>query len=436
MFLVKHPSDGPFYDQIKAFNAKHGIHALPFPPPRGSKNGGEPILTLQQVLGNSPSAVNAIKWINHNKQIVFHALGDCGSVRGPATQNLVVDKMLADFSEAKDIEVPQFHVLLGDVVYSFGEVKYYYDQFYDPYREYPAPILAAAGNHDAMVAPEIASKSLEGYFRNFCATGYEVMPEAGGLARTAQIQPGVFFTFESPFVTIIFLYSNALEDPGVIADADIGNSQLQFLQTALTRLKKSNYKGALLFAHHHPAYTLSRHGWSVDMQQQIDQICTKVGLWPHADLAGHAHNYQRFTRLRSDGTQVPYVVCGNGGHNVQRLNLHAGDPIRAPQVVQKASRGSTASPLRDEVVFENYDDKNYGYLRIVADAKQLRIEYHAATDGTAIKSPNDAVTVGLADRKIVHYTAPDLGHEKAARKVAGDAAKAKGAGPPAITPRG
>jgi predicted phosphodiesterase len=42
---------------------------------------------------------------------------------------------------------------LGDVVYSFGEAAYYYDQFYDPFRNYPAPIFAVPGNHDGMVAP-------------------------------------------------------------------------------------------------------------------------------------------------------------------------------------------------------------------------------------------------------------------------------------------
>jgi hypothetical protein len=241
------------------------------------------VLTLQAVLGND---ARAIQWITGNGQIVFHSTGDCGSVNGPATQNLVVDKMLADFDEASPAELPQFHLLLGDVVYSFGEVKYYYDQFYDPYRDYPGPILAAAGNHDGMIAPDLATTSLEGFRRNFCATDFEVMPEAGQLSRTAQIQPGVFFTFEAPFVTIIVLYSNALEDPGVIADSDVGNTQLTFLRAALTRLKKSKYQGALLLAHHHPPYTLSRHGWSIEMQAQIDQICQEVGLWPHADLSG------------------------------------------------------------------------------------------------------------------------------------------------------
>jgi Calcineurin-like phosphoesterase len=427
-FIVKHPSDGPYYDQIDAFNKKHGLQALPFPAPRG---GEEPILTLEEVLGNNAAAIANIK---QNNQIVFHSTGDCGSTRGPKTENLVVDKMLADFNETRNSEIPQFHLLLGDIVYSFGEVKYYYDQFYEPYRDYPGPILAAAGNHDGMAAPDTHEASLDGFTRNFCAADFEVMPEAGGLSRTAQIQPGVFFTLDAPFVTVIVLYSNALEDPGVIAGPQIGESQLTFLRAALTRLKAENYPGAILLAHHHPAYTLAKHGWSVDMQASIDGICAEVGLWPHADLAGHAHNYQRFTRHRDDGTEIPYVVCGNGGHNVQRLSKTNGAVIRAPQIIQEASKDDKlATPLRDQVVFENYDDGDYGYLRIVVDQNQLRIEYHPASDGEQAKTPDDFVTIDLKTRQRVNYSAPVLGRPQAARDVAAAATKAKTAGKPVKT---
>jgi Iron/zinc purple acid phosphatase-like protein C len=221
------------------------------------------------------------------------------------------------------------------------------------------------------------------------------------------------------------LYSNALEDPGVIADSDVGNTQLTFLRAALTRLKKSNYQGALLFAHHHPPYTLSRHGWSIEMQAQIDQVCQDVGLWPHADLSGHAHNYQRFTRHRADGTAIPYVVCGNGGHNVQRLSKTAGTVIRAPQIVQQASAATASTPAADQIVFENYDDGDYGYLRVIANATQLRIEYHPAADGSAAKAPNDFVTVDLKTRALVPYNAPALGLPQAAAATAASAAKAQ-----------
>src|SRR5262249_18286574 len=50
-------------------------------------------------------------------------------------------------------------------------------------------------------------------------------------------------------------YSNTLEDPGVISDPTIGNSQLTYLKTALQRVKSERFNGALILAHHHPAYT-------------------------------------------------------------------------------------------------------------------------------------------------------------------------------------
>jgi hypothetical protein len=397
---------------------------LPFPAPRGLP---EPALTLEEVLGGvngAPANVQAAaaataQKIEAAKQIVFHARGDCGNTTSTGSQNQVVDKMISDFDEPDADTIPQFQLLLGDVVYSFGEAKYYYDQFYEPNRDYPAPILAAAGNHDGMVSPLAGAQSLTAYMRNFCATDFEVTPEALGLSRTAQIQPGVFFTFEaSSFVRILVLYSNTLEDPGVIADgvvkgSAIGTAQLDFLQAALTRAKTENFKGALLLADHHPPYTYARHGWSAGMLAQIDKICDKVGVWPHAFLSGHAHNYQRFTRTRNtDETQVPYIVCGNGAHSpLQKLSKSAGATMRAPQITQPASAD------QDQVVFERYDDTNYGYLRIIGTPSQLCIEYHSASDGTTTKSPSDSVTIDLATRKIVNYVAEDLGHPAAGKKV-------------------
>jgi hypothetical protein len=68
----------------------------------------------------------------------------------------------------------------------------------------------------------------------------------------------VFFTFEAPLLRIVALYSNVLEDPGVIASKEIGTSQLDYLKAALTRAK--DFQGALILAHHHPAYTVgSKH---------------------------------------------------------------------------------------------------------------------------------------------------------------------------------
>jgi Calcineurin-like phosphoesterase len=406
VFRVPHPSDADAYKEIDKLNAEHKLFPLPFPAPRG---GVEPRLTLADVFGGNKAAIQRI---TRSGQLVFHATGDCGSTKGPSTQNEVADKMTADFNETDPKEVPQFALLLGDVVYSFGEGKYYYDQFYEPYRDYPAPILACAGNHDGMVSPEAHATSLDAYLRNFCAQQFVVTPEAGGLSRTAQIQPGVFFTFEAPFVRVLALYSNTLEDPGVIADSHVGNSQLDFLAAALARVKSEQYEGALIIADHHPPFTVARHGWSIEMLAQIDAVCDKAGVWPHAFLSGHAHNYQRFTRTRrTDNAQIPYIVCGNGGHGLQKLTRQNEPVLRVPQIVQSASKNT------DEVVLENYDDTNFGYLRVVATASQLRIEYHSASDGLAVKAPNDYVTIDLASRQVGHFTATNRHRVEAAAQL-------------------
>jgi hypothetical protein len=82
LFRVKHPSDAAAYKEIDQLNREHKIAPLPFPAPRG---GVEPRLTLQEVLGGNPAPIQTI---TGNRQIVFHATGDCGSTRGPKTQRL------------------------------------------------------------------------------------------------------------------------------------------------------------------------------------------------------------------------------------------------------------------------------------------------------------------------------------------------------------
>ena len=107
----------PVTDQKeKEINALEAV-----PEPAG--NATEPILTLQQVYGSAGESV--VQAIQQAGQIVFHSVGDTGSVAGPSTQSLVADKMVTDFSEANAADVPSFLFHLGDVVYYFGEAGYY-----------------------------------------------------------------------------------------------------------------------------------------------------------------------------------------------------------------------------------------------------------------------------------------------------------------------
>jgi hypothetical protein len=135
------------------------------------------------------------------------------------------------------------------------------------------------------------------------------------------------------------------------------------------------------------------------MLKDIDSACHQTGVWPHAVLSGHAHNYQRFTR-HQDGRETPFVVCGNGGHALKRLTRKGEPALRVPQDQPTLSDGT------DAVTFESYDFTNYGYLRMLVNASQLRIEYHPASDGEDSKTPDDFVTVDLATRKLVHFRTP------------------------------
>src|SRR6202042_1708532 len=92
---------------------------IPFRPPRGLP---EPRLTLAAVLGDNDAAVQ--RRVATNGQLVFHAVGDTGSTRGPESQNQVADKLVGDFHEADAKELPIFFFHLGDVIYSFGEGQY------------------------------------------------------------------------------------------------------------------------------------------------------------------------------------------------------------------------------------------------------------------------------------------------------------------------
>ena len=137
---------------------------------------------------------------------------------------------------------------------------------------------------------------------------------------------------------------------------------------------------------------------------EIDAACDKAGVWPHAFLSGHLHNYQRFTRTEGK-RQTPFLVAGNGGHAVNPLTRKGNPALRTPMAQPSLSNGS------DSVVFENYDDQDFGYTRIIADAKQLRIEYHPASDTGAAKTPDDAVTVDLTTHQLVHYVPQENANE-------------------------
>jgi hypothetical protein len=416
-FKVPHPSDAQEYARIQALLYEDVVG---FPQSRGAPGD---LYELQTALGpHGPELVQSIQSAGH---IVFHMVGDIGaSTAGKYPSEIrVSDRITADCQTSSATNRPSFLYLLGDLVYDFGEARYYYDQFYEPYRNYPAPIFAIPGNHDSFIVPGTppAQAPLEVFQRNFCATEPVVTPEAGSLHRTAMTQPGVYFALDAPFVRIIGLFSNALEDPGVISSesgkwTQVPDYQLDFLSAQLSRVKEESFSGALLLATHHPPFTYAPpaggsgtggvHGGNPTMLAQIDAICKTEGVYPHAFLAGHAHNYQRFTRsvqFAGNSFSVPFIVCGDGGHGISslvqaKLGSLGQEPANGLRVDYLDS-----SPAVDAVglVLERHDDQNYGYLRVDANSQQISFGFYDVGSGILSTLPNDSVTINLANHTVV-----------------------------------
>ncbi len=301
---------------------RHKDDLQPVPPPRVSP----PRMDLGDVLGQ-----DLLGAIAAAKRISFHAVGDTGAAKVNAFQTAaqataneasVADAMAADL-QGDPATAPAFFFHLGDVVYNFGEAQYYYDQFYEPFRAYDRPIFAIGGNHDGMVfgadseAPQVPT--LAAFLRNFCAPNPAPSPDAGGLMRSTMTQPGVYFALDAPFVTVIGLYTNVLEGPGVISSQGgkypIGDDQLGFLTAELQRLapaRKAGERAVVIACHHPPASVDAKHGGTTGLADDIDTASRAAGFWPDAVLSGHAHLYQRFTRA-VDGREIPYIVAGSGG---------------------------------------------------------------------------------------------------------------------------
>ncbi|MGH9497056.1 MAG: metallophosphoesterase family protein [Candidatus Sulfotelmatobacter sp.] len=420
-FLTEHPSDKKIYDEVSNLLSKQTTIF------DKSRMADDKFMSLGDVYGEHGAEV--IDHITKAKKIIFHVLGDSGaSVAGKKFQHelSVADQVTLDSATSNQDNHPAFAYHLGDVVYDFGEKQYYYDQFYEPFRDYPLPIFAIPGNHDCFVTPGTpdADEPLKTFARNFCSEKLVITPEARSLHRTAMQQPGVYFTLDAPFVRIIGLFSNALEDPGVISSQadqkkqwpEVPDFQLSYLEAQFKTVKESAYKGAVILAVHHPPFSYGpppkiagkggNHGSSSDMLRQIDSICTKVGVYPHAILSAHAHNYQRYTReitFAGKDYDVPMLVSGDSGHNVNPLVRGSkGKPGVEPHpgISVKYLEKNPAVEVKD-LILEKYEDHNYGYLRVTVDDKLLRIGFHQVGVNSLAQSRFDFVTVNIETHQMV-----------------------------------
>ncbi|MCX6922993.1 MAG: metallophosphoesterase [Verrucomicrobia bacterium] len=258
--------------------------------------------------------------------MVFHAVGDTGGIKGTETQEglaVVMVKQIED-SRANNqaAEEPLFFFHLGDVVYFNGMSTDYPVQFYEPYQNYDAPIVAIPGNHDGDTRTRTGDvpddeTTLFGFIQNFCAPS----PTFIFKHRPTMTEPYVYWTLDTPLATVIGLYSNV---DGNLDASGTFEQQSWFTQ----QLKNAPTDRALIVAVHHAPYSLdSSHGGYGDIGDALDRAFNTSGRAADLVLSGHVHNYQRFMRKVGKKT-IPYVIAGAGGYADSPRALHqiAKDP--------------------------------------------------------------------------------------------------------------
>jgi Calcineurin-like phosphoesterase len=357
-----------------------------------------PVLHLAEVIG-----ADGAREVLDSGQVVFHAVGDTGHGLNSPQMDVAL-AMTMDYHRPNPADHPAFFLHLGDVIYSpyhgpaVLKKDLYKPLFYQPYDGYPGKILAIPGNHDSN--PEEDPHAIDTFQDNFCAP-----PPAGAEAATPvrrpMWQPGVYFMLEAPFVRILGLFSNGGEYQGVIAGPAAGDAQKAFLVEQLRDVRaKRDREGdtsALIVAVHHPPYSGGGHTGSAQMLRDLDDAFHQGGITPDAVLSGHAHNYQRFTRRTPSAgatVEVPYVVSGNGGFDMQPVK-----PGRDRQPVRTPVRGAG-----DDHSLRQYYS-GYGYLLVTVTRRVLTIECYTVHPHSS-ELPLDSVTVDLRTHRITSETKP------------------------------
>ncbi|WP_428328740.1 metallophosphoesterase family protein [Mucilaginibacter sp.] len=279
------------------------------------------------------------------KKIVFHTVGDTGGIKTPDYQAMVAAAMKRDLLNP-DGNTPSFFYHLGDVVYYNGEINKYYDQFYEPYNHYDAPIFAIPGNHDGDPIDNTQT-SLDGWVAYFMTATPHVDPVSKDEPRVTMSLPNVYYTLICPFVTIVGMYTNVPEH------GSIDSVQQQWLTNELNTAAKDK---ALIVSLHHPIYSFDdHHSGSPSMADAVQHAINDSRRVPNMVLSAHVHNIQRIEKKIMPDVPTPFLVAGNGGYyHLHNLTAGAGD------IDDKTGA---------ELMYG--DDKSHGYVTLTVDAEKI-----------------------------------------------------------------
>jgi hypothetical protein len=196
--------------------------------------------------------------------------------------------------------------------------------------------------------------------------------------------PNVYWTFTTPFATIIGLFSNVSE-----TEAELHQDQIDWFQG---ELQAADPDKALIVTIHHPPFSGDdEHSGSTVSEHVLFESFAATKRYPHLVLSGHVHNYQRFT-VHQDGMDIPFVVSGNGGYSkLGKLHKLDGQWPEAPMA------------LTDTLTLEQYDQDRFGFMRFEVSKDQIVGIYTSAffeQNETPATQVMDRFTIDLKARAV------------------------------------
>ena len=131
---------------------------------------------------------------------------------------------------------------------------------------------------------------------------------------------------------------------------------------------------------------------SVTMRDDIDNACKQADFWPDAVFSGHAHIYQRMTRLvpiDGDTWQIPHVIAGSGGY--------------ANKANQEVNKKDMATQDVSDPQFRLHNFlMGYGYLLVTishGNPSTLRVEFRSPDVNNGL--PMDTCVLNLDTHQLM-----------------------------------
>jgi hypothetical protein len=203
------------------------------------------------------------------------------------------------------------------------------------------------------------------------------------------VQPYPYWVLETPLAYIVVLDTNDVN--GGLLDDPRENYEPQYawLLATLQKIKAAEDGKRLVLALHYPPYSGAANftqrgdpnlgptprrnpgtGLLQPLAVTLQHAYQETGLYPDLVVSAHAHLYQRLTYTYTGGYQTPYLICGASGHwPIEKMAEGCDKSLGkapTPPFPTVLPRG-VVLPTGDSVVVANFNDTDFGHLRITID---------------------------------------------------------------------